>query len=120
MIVIEKTEIRKKLEELEDEIHKSWLRDLNKVKEFMEFDSILEEILKKDSLEEFFNKNTSDLEYFIKKFSFSTVSNILRQHYIYGPCGDDIAYHILVKYLKLFYKFIDNPNYSPLWESRLS
>jgi len=111
-----KSEIRKKLEDLEDHIHKSWLKDLDKVKEFMELDIILEELLTKDSIEEFFANIQSDVDYFIKKFSQVVISNILRQHIIYGKGGDDVAFGVLVKYLWLFNKFMHVPNYYPLWE----
>jgi len=113
----EKSQIRKTLEELEDDIHKSWLRDLDKVKEFHSLYTILEEMLSKDTLEEYFQNNASDLNYFLNKFSAETINNILRQPYVYGPSGDDVAFQVLSQYLRLFLKFLDNPNYTHLWDS---
>jgi len=113
----EKTEIRIKLEKLEDEIHISWLKDLDRVAEFLELDFILEDILKKDSIEEYFENNQSDTDYFINKFTSNVTNNILRQHYVYGPCGDDVAYHILIQYLKIFNKFLHLSRYTPLFNT---
>ncbi len=111
-----KTELRKVLEELEDHIHMSWLKDLDKVKEFLQLETILEDILTKDSLEEFFNNNQSDFEYFINKFSHIVISNILRQPIIFGKNGDDVAFNILVKYLKIFTKYLHINKYFPLFD----
>ena len=113
----EKTQIRKTLEELEDDVHKSWLRDLDKVKEFHSLYSILDEILKKDTIEEYFQNNASDVQYFLNKFTTETVSNILRQPFVYGPNGDDVAFSVLQQYLRIFLKFMNNPNYAHLWDS---
>ena len=63
-----------------------------------------------------FFTNQSDFEYFIKKFSQVVINNILRQHIIFGKNGDDVAFFVLIKYLKLFNKFLHNPNYFPLWD----
>ena len=112
----DKTNIRKKLEELEDDIHKSWLKDLDKVKEITELTEILKQILEKDTIEGFF-ENDSDFDYFIKKFSHEVTNNILRQYNVYGSNGDDVAFEMLLSYLRIFLKFFDKPNYLPLWES---
>jgi len=112
-----KTKIRKVLETIEHEIHLSWLRDLDKTNELQELIKILEEILNYKSIEEYFENNESDFDYFIKKFSKESINNILRQHYIYGENGDEIASNILLLYLKLFLKFYHFNNYIPLWES---
>lgn len=112
-----KSQIRKTLETLEHEVHLSWLRDLDKSTELLELEKILEDILNSNSIEEFFEKNESDFDYFIKKFSKECINNILRQHYVYGENGDEIASNILLLYLKMFLKFINYNNYLPLWES---
>jgi hypothetical protein len=114
---LEKTEIRIKLEKLDEEIKISWLKDQDRVHEFLELDSILEELLKKDTIEDYFKNNQSDFEYFINKFSSNVTNNILRQHYIYGPSGDDVAYHVLLQYLKIFNKFLHISRYAPLFDS---
>jgi ubiquitin carboxyl-terminal hydrolase 34 len=113
----EKTLIRKTLEQLEDDIHKSWLKDLDKVKEFKTLTNILEEILNSNSIEEYFKNEQTDIDYFIKKFSKETINNILRQHFVYGENGDDVALNVLLIYLKIFLKFLDKAQYIPLWES---
>lgn len=112
----EKTNLRKKLEELEDDIHKSWLKDLDKVKEINEITEILKQILDKDSIESYF-ENESDFDYFIKKFSHEVIHNILRQFNVIGANGDDFAFELLLNYVKIFLKFLEKPAYIPLWES---
>ena len=112
----EKTNLRKKLEELEDDIHKSWLKDLDKVKEITEISEILKQILEKDSIESYF-ENESDFDYFIKKFSHEVIHNILRQFNVIGANGDDVAFELLLNYVKIFLKFLEKPAYIPLWES---
>jgi len=112
-----KTKIRKVLETIEHEIHLSWLRDLDKTSELQEFIKILEDILNYNSIEEYFENIEADFDYFIKKFSKESINNILRQHYVYGENGDEIASNVLVLYLKLFLKYYHFNNYIPLWES---
>jgi ubiquitin carboxyl-terminal hydrolase 34 len=112
----QKTTLRRKLEELEDDIHKSWLRDLDKVKELTELSRLLEQIYQKDSIEDFFD-NQSDYEYFCKKFTHETLFNILRQHIVYGDGGDEVALGVIFAYLRLFCKFMERPQYATLWES---
>jgi hypothetical protein len=112
----EKTSLRKKLEELEDDVHKSWLKDLDKVKEIGELTEILRQILDRDTIESYF-ENDSDFDYFIKKFSHEVISNILRQYNVYGVNGDDVAFQMLLTYVRIFLKFFEKPAYLPLWES---
>ena len=113
----QKTEFRKKLEELEEEVHKSWLKDLDKTKEFKELIIILQRIHESESIEEIFQNNQSDFSYFIGKFSYETISNILRQHYVYGENGDDVAFEVLLNYLRIFFKFMEKQNYLQLFDS---
>lgn len=112
-----KSKIRKSLELIEHEVHLSWLRDLDKTNELLELKHILTGILESDCIEDYFDKNESDFDYFIRKFSRETINNILRQHYIYGDDGDEIASVILLLYLKIFLKFLHDNNYMILWES---
>jgi ubiquitin C-terminal hydrolase len=114
--VNEKTVLRKRLEELEVEIHNSWLKDQDKVKEFLELSSILEGIYNKSSIEEYF-ENQGDFDYFCKRFSPEVINNILKQHMVFGPNGDEVALNVLFYYLRLFYKFMERPQYQTLWES---
>ena len=111
-----KTNKRKILEQLEDDIHKSWLKDMDRVDEMNELINILNEILNLDNIEAYF-QNDSDFDYFIKKFSKEVINNILRQHFVYGKNGDDVALQLLTVYLKIFIKFIDKSQYLPLWDS---
>lgn len=113
----EKTEIRKTLEQLEDDVHKSWLRDLDKVKEFNDLYGILQNILNSNSIEEYFQNNASDVNYFLNKFSTEVVNNILRQPFVYGTNGDDVAFNILCMYLRIFLKFMNIVEYAHLWEA---
>ena len=112
-----KTKIRKTLESIETEVHLSWLRDLDKTTELLELKEILTAVLSHNSIEEYFQNDESDTEYFIRKFSKETICNILRQHYIYGENGDEIALEILLLYLKIFLKFMYENNYMVLWDS---
>jgi hypothetical protein len=113
---MDKTNLRKKIEQIEDDIHKSWLKDQDRVKEMLELVSILEQILNSDTIELFF-ENESDYDYFIKKFSKEVINNILRQHFVFGENGDDVALQVIELYLKIFLKFMDKTQYIPLWDS---
>lgn len=111
------SEKKKELRILEEQVKQSWLNDADKVVEFNELISILEKILEKNTIEEYFDGNESDIQYFITKFSASVISNILKQYSVYGRNGDDVAYQVLLQYLKLFDKFLHNPKYLPLFSS---
>jgi len=102
--------IRKKLETLEHEIRLSYLKDLNKTFELKELKILLEEILTKDSLEEYFQNNQSDTEYFSKKFTNEILTNILRQSVVYGQDAHEIALSVFELYLQLFLKFYNKPH----------
>ena len=102
----EKTDIRKKLEELADDINKSWLHDLDKAKEYMDFRDLLLKVLESEKLEHFFNDNQSDFEYFCGKFSHDAIANILKQHFIFGLNGDETAFEILTAYIQIYLKFL--------------
>ena len=115
--MIDKTLKRRRLEELEDEIHKSWLHDLDRVKEISEIKEIIDNIITKDSIESYFDNNHYDIDYFLNKFSSDTLTNILRQHYVYGEKGDDHALELLKQYITLFLSFMERPHYLPLFES---
>ena len=112
-----KSKIRMLLESLESEIHISWLRDTEKINELLELNKILTSILNSESIENYFQNIESDCDYFIKKFSKETITNILRQHFIIGENGDESGLEILGNYLKIFIKFMNKPQYLPLWES---
>lgn len=115
LMTTNKTPIRLKLESLEDDIHKSYLRDMNKLEEMQQITKILDEIGSKESIESYF-ENESDTEYFLKKFTPETIKNILRQNVVVGNDGEEIALELLLAYLRLFTKFFDKPYFS-LFES---
>ena len=102
-----KTNLRIKLEHLENQIHISWIRDLDKTKELKEINLILESLYKTNNFEEFFNNVTPDIVYFFQKFSKEVVNNILRQPIIYGEKGDDIAIQVLTSFMKLFSSLVN-------------
>ena len=106
----EKSNLRRKLEELEDEVHKSWLHDFDRVKELTQVKEIIEQIINSDSIESFFDNNQSDIDYFLKNFTNKVITNILRQYYIFGENGDDHALEILKNFLRLFIKLLENYN----------
>jgi hypothetical protein len=112
-----KSKIRLLMESIETEIHISWLKDTEKINELLELKKILIEILNSTSIEDYFENIDSDFEYFIKRFSIETINNILRQHFIIGENGEEIALEILGNYMKIFIKFMNKPQYLPLWES---
>ena len=74
--------LRRRLEELEDEVEKSWLRDLDKVTEINAVTEILKQMLKLDALEDYFD-NAADFDYFMKKFSHKIISNIILAQYCF-------------------------------------
>ena len=112
----QKTEIRYKLEMLEEAIKNSWLRDLDKTKEMNELIHIQELMLTSPSIASFFENNQSDFEYFSTKFSHEVINNIKLQHAVYGENGDDIALNILNNYLLLWLKFHKDSTCIPLWD----
>ena len=112
----QKTEIRYKLEMLEEAIKNSWLRDLDKTKEMNELIHIQELMLTSPSIASFFENNQSDFEYFSTKFSHEVINNIKLQPAVYGENGDDIALNILNNYLLLWLKFHKDSTCIPLWD----
>lgn len=107
-----KSELRSTFEAIEIAVLHSWLRDSDKTIEFKILINYLEEILK-IGIEEFFNKEISDIEYFCKKFVKDTISNLLKQSTVYGKNGDEYAMEILFLYYKLLIKYIsknENPS----------
>jgi len=110
------TELRKVLEKIEDEIHNSYLKDADKVTEFILLNKILNEILSKSKIEDYF-ESPADFQYFLNKFSKNVIKNILDQRVIYGDNGDEVAYQSLLLYLQIFNKFKTKSEYANLWES---
>ena len=68
------------------------------------------------SLEEFFNNNDKELNYFMKDFLDEIINRILPQSYIFGEDGDDIAVELFYQIYRLFEKFHYNSNYFQLFK----
>jgi hypothetical protein len=115
-IVSTKSVLRQRLEFLEHQIYISWMRDQDKTAELQEIISILANI-KSTSLESYFDNNSSDLAYFITKFSKEVTANILRQPIVFGDGGDEHALLVLVEFLKLAVSLCDNGQYAALFEN---
>ena len=103
-------DLLEKLTELQKEIYESWLRDTDKVKEIIETHNFLNEILKKNTMEEIesqiFNNNENHLEYFSNEFSKNVISNLLKQTVVFGENGEDCAFDVLLDYSKIFLKLL--------------
>ena len=110
-----KDELYIKLENINSEIRQSWIRDCDKTEYMKELTSMLQEILSKNSLEEYFT-NPTTLNYFMTEFLQDVINNILIQPIIYGEDGDQIALELLYNIFLLFMKFHKNLNYSHLFE----
>ena len=111
-----KDDLYNKLESIYNEIRMSWVRDCDGTASMKELISIIENILKCDTLEEYFNNNTTTLTYFMGDFLKEVINNILIQPIIYGENGDQIAINLLYHIFLLFMKFHKNTNYAPLFE----
>ena len=61
--------------------------------------------------------NKSDFYYFIGDFTKEVIEYILRQDIIYGDNGHDLALDMLFHFVKLFFKFHKNKEYSNLFEN---
>ena len=103
-------DLLEKLTELQKEIYESWLRDTDKVKEIIETHNFLNEILKKNTMEEIesqiFNNNENHFEYFSNEFSKNVISNLLKQTVVFGENGEDCAFDVLLDYSKIFLKLL--------------
>ena len=93
-----------------NEIYISWIRDTDKVKEIKETHNFLNEILKKESIEEIesqiFYNNENCFEYFLNEFSKNVITNLLKQTVVYGENGEDCAFEVLLDYTKIFLKIL--------------
>lgn len=72
------------------------------------FENINEE---EKTLEEFFNHNEKELNYFMKDFLDEIVNRILSQSHISGDDGDDIALELLYQIYRIFENFHYNSDY---------
>ena len=119
--------LKDKMTIIGEAIYTAWLNDKDKVDEMKECHKMLQDILNKcenvEEIENYFNNDNEDFNFFITKFSKKVVPNILKQGVVYGENGEEIAFDILIDYLKIFLKYIlsttDENNYKlfPMFES---
>ena len=105
-----------KLQAFSEDIRISWVSDMDRTETMENLIVILEQIISKSSLEEYFGNDQKTQKFFTTDFIHSVITNILKQPYVYGKNGDDIALNLLFHIYKLFYKFY-NQNYPELFES---
>ena len=105
-----------KLQAFSEDIRISWVSDMDRTETMENLIVILEQIISKSSLEEYFGNDQKTQKFFMTDFIHSVITNILKQPYVYGKNGDDIALNLLFHIYKLFYKFY-NQNYPELFES---
>ena len=111
-----KSETFLKLESLCQDIKKSWFQDCDETDSMKEIIQIIDGMLIMTSLEEYFSNNKKDLDYFMGNFSKEVISNIMIQPVIFGDNGDEIGLDLLYHFIKLFFQFHNNKEYSPLFE----
>ena len=102
-----KSNLRQKLEFLENQVYLSWMRDLDKTKELQEIIKLIDGLSRVENFEAYFNGVTADIVFFFQKFSKDVITNILRQPVVYGENGDEIALIVLTSFLKLFSTLAD-------------
>ena len=107
---------KSKLLDIYNNIRESWVRDIDKIKYYIELNDIIKDILKKESIEEYFNNNEEDIKYFIEEFLKEVLDIILKSFKIYGNDGDEIGLDLLFNVYHIFTKFHKNEKYSPIYE----
>ena len=107
---------KSKLLDIYNNIRESWVRDVDKIKYYIELNDIIKDILTKESIEEYFNNNEDDIKYFIEDFLKEVVDIILKSFKIYGNDGDEIGLDLLFNVYHIFTKFHKNEKYSPIYE----
>ena len=105
-----------KLKAFSEDIRISLVNDKDKTETMENLIIILEQIISKSSLEEYFADDQKTQIFFMTDFIRSVIINILIKSYVYGKNGDDIALNLLFQIYKLFYKF-NNHKYPELFEN---
>ena len=108
--------LKDKLKKIGGQIKHSWLKDCDETKYMIQLTKMIEEMLTKETLEEYFSNNEGDLNYFMGDFFQEVLQYLLIQPIIYGQNGDEIGMDLLVHIFKLFLKFHKNKKYAPLFE----
>ena len=103
-----------KLEKIKKEITKSFNDD--KTEYLKQLIKILKEILTKNSIEEYFNNNTTLFNYFSENFLKDSILMLLRQEKVHGENGDEIALEVFLNIIQLFLKFHKKDNYSAIFQ----
>ena len=111
------TEVYRKLKSLAIDIKNIYQFDRDETSSIIEITEIIKSMLIMESIEEYFSNNKSDFYYFIGDFTKEVIEYILRQDIIYGDNGHDLALDMLFHFVKLFFKFHKNKEYSNLFEN---
>ena len=111
------SEVYRKLKSLAIDVRNSYQFDRDETDSIKEIIEILKSILIMESIEEYFSNNKSDLYFFMGEFSKEVIDFTLRQDFIYGENGHDSALDMLFHFIKLFFKFHKNKEYSNLFEN---
>ena len=114
---MEENSLKQKLEEILNKIKESWTHDSDRIEYYISLNDMLKEILTKESIEEYFSNNETDITYFLQEFIKESLNFILRAFTIYGENGDQIGLEIFENLYKIFLKFHKNKKYAPLFES---
>ena len=110
------TSLMKKLKNIAEEIKQSWVKDTDRTEYMISLTNMINEIIQKDSLEEYFSNNEEILNYFMGEFMKEVIQYILIQPIIFGDNGDEIGLELLLNICKLFLKFHKNNKYATLFE----
>ena len=108
------SEVYKKLFSLKIDIRNSYQYDRDETGSIKEIIEIIKSMLIMASLEEYFSNNQTDLNYFMGEFTKEVIQYTLHQDVIYGDNGHDLALDLLLHFIKLFFKFHKNKEYSTL------
>ena len=71
-------DIFERLKIIHNDILESYQSDIDKIESFKDLIQILEELIKIEKVENFFDGNTKIIDYFFQKFIPETLNNILR------------------------------------------
>ena len=111
------SEVYRKLKSLAIDIRNIYQFDRDETDSIKEIIEILKSILIMESIEEYFSNNKSDLYFFMGEFSKEVIEYTTRQNIIYGENGHELALDMLFHFIKLFFKFHKNKEYSNLFEN---